>query len=364
MRRRPKEALTIARERHARFRKSLVLPPAPPYNDRGTKCNICVNECTIDYDGKGYCGVWVNRGGKLTPVAGRDKIVGFAYLDPHPTNCVATPVCPGASSEGYPKYTKTLGPEYGYYNLAVFLGGCSLSCLFCQNWEHKLLVSPRYRSQVRTLTLNELVEKALNPKITCVCYFGGDPTPHAPLLLIVTRRMLRERRKCCPDTPFRVCWETNGLANPQLMKAMATLSLATGGIVKIDWKAWTPSIYEALTGISGEKAIERLKTNTRIVAELATKRSSPPLLVVSILLVPGYVDAYEVRMISRYISGLMREYGIDIPLVLLGFHPEHLMSDLPTTSKKHAKEALQAAYEEGIKRVFIGNEWLLSSIEY
>ncbi|KSW12112.1 hypothetical protein CF15_04915 [Pyrodictium occultum] len=41
---------------------------------------------------------------------------------------------------------------------------------------------------------------------------------------------------------------------------------------------------------------------------------------VSILLVPGYVDAEEVRGIAGYIAGLMEEYGVNIPLVLLAFH--------------------------------------------
>jgi len=36
------------------------------------------------------------------------------------------------------------GPEYGFYNLAVFYGTCNFNCLFCQNWH--------FRENVKRLT--------------------------------------------------------------------------------------------------------------------------------------------------------------------------------------------------------------------
>ncbi len=350
----PSEALAVARRAHEEWRRLHGLPATPPRSPGGTPCRICVNECVIPRGGRGYCGVWVNRGGRLEPVAGRGRLAVYTYLDPLPTNCVATPVCPAATSEGYPVYTRTRGPEYGFYNLAVFLAGCPLDCLFCQNWEHKTLVSrgavePRY-----VMSVEELVERAMDPRVTCICYFGGDPTPHAPLLIEASRRILEEARKR-GQWPKRICWETDGLAHPSIVKAMARLSLESGGIVKIDWKAWTPSVYEALTGVDGERAVERLKTNTRIVAGMAGERPSPPLLVVSVLLVPGYVTPEEVEKIAGYVAGI----DPGTPMVLLAFHPDHRMKDLPPTSKRHAVEALRAARRAGLKRVFLGNEWLL-----
>ena len=350
---RPVEALEIARRAHVEWRTRHGLPAAPPRTRGGVPCKICVNECRIGVGERGYCGIWVNRRGVLEPLAGRRKLAVYTYLDPLPTNCVATPVCPAATSEGYPRYTFTKGPEVGYYNLAVFLAGCPLDCLFCQNWEHKTMitrgVSPKYVASVE-----ELVERAMDPKVTCVCYFGGDPTPHAPLLIEASRKIM-ERARREKQWPKRICWETDGLAHPSLMKAMARLSLESGGIVKIDWKAWTPAVYEALTGVSGEKAVERLKINVRLVAEMGRERPSPPLLVVSILLVPGYVTSSEVERIARYLA----EIDSSIPLVLLAFHPEHRLSDLPPTSRVHALNAYRSARRAGLKRVFIGNEWLL-----
>jgi len=288
---------------------------------------------------------------------GHGRLLAYTYLDPHPTNCTAGYVCPANTSRGYPRYTFTRGVERGYYNLAVFLLGCPLDCHFCQNPEHKLgLVGPRWRSYVKSI--DELVEEALDPRVTCICYFGGDPTPQMPLLIQASRRILEEAERR-GQWPKRICWETDGLAARPLLREAARLSLESGGIVKIDWKAWTPSIYEALTGASGEKALRRLAENTEMLAAMAAERPEPPLLVVSVLLVPGYVDAEEVRLIARHVAGLMTRYGVNIPMVLLGFHPDYRMRDLPPTSRRHALEAARAAREEGVKEVYIGNAWLL-----
>jgi len=359
LRSRPREALRVARERHRGWRLAAGLPGEPPRARGGVPCRLCVNECLIPRGGLGYCGVWrATPEGRLEPVAGRGRVVAFTYLDPHPTNCVAEPVCPGATGRGYPRYTRVRGPERGFYNLAVFAGGCPLDCVFCQNPEHKAMVAFGRPEPRHVLSIDELVERMLDPRVTCVCFFGGDPTPQMPFFIDAAARAYRLRRER-GMLPFRVCWETDGLASPPVLRRAAMLSLESGGIVKVDWKAWTPSVYEALTGVDGRRAVERLKANTRMVAAMAGERGEPPLLVVSVLLVPGYVDAGEVEAIAGYVAGLMEEYSVNIPMVLLAFHPAHRMRDLPPTSRRHAMEALEAARRAGVREVYLGNEWLL-----
>jgi pyruvate formate lyase activating enzyme len=304
--------------------------------------------------GVGYCGVISNKSGRLLPRAsdGGLRAIVHWYLDPHPTNCVATPVCPAATSAGYPVYTDTPGVERGRFNLAVFFAGCSLDCLFCQNWEHKtMLRDPNAPKR----TIDELVEAAMDPRVTCICFFGGDPTPHSQWALAAARRIASLAKR--EGVVKRICWETDGLASPGIMRTMASLSLKSGGIVKVDWKAWTPSIYEALTGGDGWKALRRLRENTAIISRMARERPEPPLLVVSILLVPGYVGPSEVYAIASYLATL----DPSPPVVLLGFHGELNMRDLPTTSWDHAERAVRAVRRAGIKEVYIGNEWLLSN---
>ncbi|MEM4035751.1 MAG: radical SAM protein [Fervidicoccaceae archaeon] len=351
---RPGEALSAAARSRERWRESAGLPPTPPRNRGGPRCAVCVNECSIPEGGLGFCGVWAKRGGALEPRAGRGALVAYTYLDPLPTNCVATPVCPAATSRGYPIYTKTRGAERGRFNLAVFLGGCNLDCFFCQNIDHKRAVSIKPSSRVcREMRVEELIEESSSDKITCVCFFGGDPTPHVPILLRYCAEVSRLAKES--GAVKRICWETNGLMAPNLMRVAARFSLESGGIVKIDWKAWTPSVYEALTGVDGERALERLRENARLVAEMAASRPEPPLLVISVLLVPGYVGPREVGAIASFAASLPAK----IPMVLLAFYPQHLMWDLPTTSKDHVEKAVEAAKRVGAEEVYVGNAWLV-----
>ncbi|MDK2383209.1 MAG: hypothetical protein QI199_00165 [Candidatus Korarchaeota archaeon] len=51
---------------------------------------------------------------------------------------------------------------------------------------------------------------------------------------------------------------------------------------------------------------------------------------------------------------------VNIPYVLMAFHPEHFASDLPLTRREFAEEAVvKVAKEQGLE-VYLGNEWLLS----
>jgi pyruvate formate lyase activating enzyme len=68
------------------------------------------------------------------------------------------------------------------------------------------------------------------------------------------------------------------------------------------------------------------------------------------------VDAEEVARISRFIAS----FNPNIPYSLLGFGPNFYMPDLPTTSERHATEALDAARDAGLNHVRLGNRHLLS----
>ncbi len=199
---------------------------------------------------------------------------------------------------------------------------------------------------------SEDLASAVTPRTSCVCYFGGDPGPQISHAIHASRLMI-ERAKSMGMRIFRVCWETNGLIAPEILDKVVELSLITGGNVKFDIKAWTPSIYKALTGADNRPVFE----NAKRIAKYLELRKDPPLFVVSTLLIPGYVDEYEVEMIANFIASL----DTSIPYRLLAFHPDYMLRDLPPTSKKHAEEAFRAAKRAGLENVSIGNVWLLGN---
>ncbi|MCS7232548.1 MAG: radical SAM protein [Synergistetes bacterium] len=336
----PEEAFPFVQEAHRESREKYHLPFPIPHDPLGLKCNLCANECQVPEGEVGFCGLRRNIGGRLIGPLSEEAKVSW-YLDPLPTNCVADWVCPAGTGCGYPQYAYKNGPEYGYYNLAVFFHACSLNCLFCQNWQFKEL---SLRSETRKV--EELVD-SVNFKVSCICFFGGDPSPQLPFAIKVSEKTLENTK----GRILRICWETNGLMNRELLKRVIELSLISGGCIKIDLKAWDKNLHVALTGISNERILD----NFAFIAQYIDRRPQVPLLIASTLLIPGYIDEREVEGIAKFIAQIDK----NIPYRLLAFYPHFYMSDLPLTSKELAYRCYDVAIKMGLKNVAIGNIHLL-----
>ena len=325
---------------HAKSRMEFDLPTQPPKDPQGVQCNFCVNECKIPQGKRGYCGLRGNKARKLFGGGKDEGNLGW-YYDPLPTNCVADWACAGGSKAGYPEFSYSSGLEYGYKNLAVFYQACSFNCLFCQNWHFRRDVYSK-----RKMTSEQLAD-CVDDRTSCICYFGGDPTPQIIHALETSKQALEKNRGAI----LRICWETNGAMNPSYLEKMADLSLKSGGCIKFDLKTYNENLNIALCGVTNRRTLE----NFKMLAEISKKRPDPPFLVASTLLVPGYVDAKEVSQIAHFVASLDK----DIPYALLAFHPQFHMTDLPTTSRRHAEECKLAAEKEGLTNVRIGNIHLL-----
>jgi pyruvate formate lyase activating enzyme len=325
---------------HDRSRRPYGLPLDPPRGEEGASCGLCMHGCKIPEGSCGFCGLRRARSGRITGGRPHEGNVSY-YYDGLPTNCVASFVCPAGTGCGYPRYSLAAGPEYGYKNLAVFYEACSFNCLYCQNYHFKERTSSLPRVHSRDLA------GAVDHRTTCICYFGGDPTPQVLHALKTSRLALKGRE----GGVLRICWETNGSARWRYLEMMAALSLDSGGCIKIDLKAWDNGIHRALCGVDNRQVLEnfqRLSRWTRL-------RPEPPLLIASTLLVPGYVDEVEVRELASFLARL----DPGIPYSLLAFHPMFFLTDLPPTSRSHALACLEAARRAGLRRVNLGNEHLL-----
>ena len=337
----PQAVEPIRMEAHRLSRSPFGLPPTVPSDPKGVVCTMCVNMCSIPEGGRSYCGLRTNRSGTLTGASPQRGKVSW-YYDPLPTNCVADWVCPGGTGAGYPEFAHRSGPEYGFRNLAVFYEGCSFDCLYCQNWSFR-----RHMDGQASVTPQELARYARD-NTSSICYFGGDPTPQLHHALSVSRLALRKQK----GRILRICWETNGSMDHRLLRRMADISLASGGCVKFDLKAWNEDLHKALCGVGNGRTLD----NFAYVASRIAERPDPPPLVASTLLVPGYIDEVEVREIAAFIASL----NPAIPYALLAFSPQFFMNDLPCTPRALADRCLAAAQGAGLERVRIGNVHLLS----
>ncbi len=134
----------------------------------------------------GFCGLVKNENGKLIRFVNSQEAIAEFYYNPHPTNCIASWIC-AASGKGYPKFSYCKGYEIGYYNLAVFYGSCNFNCLFCQNWHFKFLT---YNKKPK-ISASELANK-VNEKVSCICFFGGNPGPQILHAIKVSKLALKK----------------------------------------------------------------------------------------------------------------------------------------------------------------------------
>lgn len=328
-------------EKHRASRKRFNLPENIP-KDGEIKCVICVNKCSMAEGERGYCGIPVIQEGHLYHRAGNKKRAILQwYYDSLPTNCVADWVCPGCTGSGFPKYAYRRSAEFGYKNLAVFYEACNFNCLFCQNWHYK------YNSLSNNYVSSEELAAAVDEKTSCICFFGGDPAPQ----LLHSLQTCRVIKTIVKDRPFRFCWETNGSENQNLLKVIADLAFESGGCIKIDLKAYDKNLHKALTGSDNSQTIQNIKFLSSYIED----RREVPFLVVSTLLIPGYIDLKEIYSIASYLASLNK----DIPYALLAFYPQFYFSDLPITSRKQAIDSYEVAKKAGLTNVKIGNLHLL-----
>jgi len=171
----------------------------------------------------------------------------------------------------------------------------------------------------------------VDQKTSCICYFGGDPTPQILHAIKTSKIALKH----AGHRILRICWETNGSMQTPFLAMMADLSLRSGGCIKFDLKAWDERIHLALCGVTNQKTLD----NFRMLAKWTDQRPEPPLLIAS--------------------TGFISSLNPEIPYSLLAFYPQFYLNDLPTTSKSHAQRCKAVAEKAGLKNVRIGNVHLL-----
>ena len=323
---------------HLKARSRFNLPPVIPKG--GVQCTHCVNMCMPEDGKSGFCGMREARGEAIEQATGGAVLEW--YYDPLPTNCVAEFICPAGTDCGYPEYSRTKGPEYGYKNLAVFYGACNFSCLFCQNWHYRELAKAR-----KPIITAERLASKVDGRTSCICFFGGDPTPQIEHSIRTSELIMESGNQ------VRICYETNGSMNRKHLRRIASLSFESGGCIKFDLKAWNPALNRALCGTDNRWTLNNFRWLVDFQA--GQKNRGVPLLVASTLMIPGYVEKEEVAELSSFIASLDKR----IPYSLLAFSPSFEMADLPPINEKVAKECLDAAIAAGLKTVRLGNAHLV-----
>ena len=269
------------------------------------------------------------------PLPGAEEgLVAMGFYDDHPANCIASWQCPGTTGCGYPEHAVHQGLEQGCRNLAVFTAGCNFSCPFCQDWIHRTMQqtgSPRFT--------DEEILGWVDDRTTCVCFCGGTPD----IQLEAVTRISRKLRRRYSDRVMRICAETNLTAPWERLLPFAELVHASGGGLNIGLKAGTRAVHRALTGATNDHVWRNI--------EKLSSRFGPghpvPFIRASLLIVPGYVEEHEVRVVAWRLAAL----NPDLSLKLIAFLPRYRMTDLPAVEPAELAALAGVALECGVRRV-------------
>ena len=266
-------------------------------------------------------------------VTEKSKIPAMGFFDFHPCNCIGSWLCPGTTGSGYPLYAHSPQGDAGFKNLAVFFGGCSFDCLFCQDWIHKIMLE-----QQKPLFLIEEIVNWVDEMTSCVCFCGGTPDLYLRESILLSKK-LREKKKGI----LRICAELNLTGKIEDLIEFSGLVIKSGGGLNIGLKAGNDAIHHAITDVSNKTVWE----NLRKLHQVFGRGETIPFLRPSLLIIPGYVGVREAKTVAERLADI----DPDISLKLIGFLPRRYLRDLPPAADKDILMAAEAAREAGLKNV-------------
>ena len=178
----------------------------------------------------------------------------------------------------------------------VDVGGCSMRCLFCSEWDH--VVRPQQRPAVLLHAgwfLARLQERRRQGART-LSFVGGDPTVSLPAILAVLAQV--------PDAAWLpVVWNCNGWLSEAARRWLAPV-VATW---LVDVKFGNPACARRLAGIDGE----RNQLELRETLEFARHRG----LMLRHLVLPGHLDCCT-RPVLQWLA---RDFA-QVPLNVMGHY--------------------------------------------
>lgn len=278
-------------------------------DDGRVQCDVCPRFCKLRKGQRGLCFVRANQDDDIVLTTwGRSS--GFAVdpIEKKPLNhfLPGTPV------------------------LSFGTAGCNLACKFCQNWD--ISKSREMDVLMAKATPMMIAEQAKELGCRSVAYTYNDP--------IIFHEYAIDVAQACTELGIKNVAVTSGYVCPEPRSEFYHYMDA----VNVDLKAFTEQFYHKLTGSHLQPVldtIEYIKHETKVWMELTT------------LLIPGHNDSEtEIEEMSQWV---VEHLGPDVPMHFSAFHPEWKMMDVPSTPPQSVLRARQAAINNGVHYVYVGN---------
>ncbi len=275
---------------------------------RGTKCNLCPNNCILEEGETGDCNNRVNHKGKLYSIAYGNPCA--VHVDP---------------IEKKPLYHFVPSTKA----LSIATAGCNLSCMNCQNWS----ISQRSPKETKNKDLmpEDIIVQAEQHGISSIAYTYTEP--------ITFYEYTYDTSKLAKEKGIKNVMVTAGYIHEKPLRKLCQYMDAAN----VDLKSFSNNIYMKLNAGSLKPVLNTLKI----------MKEEGVWLEITNLIVPQWTD--DMDMIKKMCDWLYENGFQDNPLHFSRFYPTYKLNRLPSTPLSTLQEAREIALNAGLHYVYIGN---------
>ena len=275
--------------------------------DGRARCEVCAHRCVIKKGKKGICGVRENRGKEI--VLTTRGLVTSIQVD---------------QIEKKPLYHYLPGSK------SYSIGGvsCNFKCSFCQN--HSISFASVDDYPLKSVTGEKIVREALKSGCRSIAWTYNEPVLYLEFTV--------ETSKLARNNGLKSIYVTNGFFSPTSARIIGESIDAAN----IDIKAFRERFYRKVAGGHLEPVIRSCEyLKDRIHLEL------------TYLIIPTMNDDMEeIREFSQWVVDAL---GKETPVHFSRFHPDHRITNLPSTPLDTLERAAEVAERCGVEYIYLGN---------
>ena len=272
-------------------------------------CTACARYCELRKDQIGLCGIRGNINGDLELFVYGKVIAG--HVDPIEKKPV---------THYYP----------GTKIFSIATTGCNWLCKYCQNSD----ISQRRKVEGTDMTPEEVVETTIKYGAQGIAYTYNQPS--------IFIEFARDCGVIARKKGLINIFVSNGYDTPQTVKMMDEFL----DCITVDFKGSAePEFTRKFIGVPDPQPIFDtlidIRDKTKIHVEITD------------LIVPKVGDNLEyAKKLSKFVYD---EFGPEMPIHFLRFHPDYKMMDYESTPVKTLEKHYEVAKKIGLKYVYLGN---------
>jgi pyruvate formate lyase activating enzyme len=273
------------------------------------RCTACARYCEIKDGQIGLCGIRGNERSKLDLYVYGKVITG--HVDPIEKKPV-------------------IHYRPGTRIFSIATTGCNWLCRYCQNYD----ISQRRKVEGTDLTPQQVAQMALDYHSDGIAYTYNQPSI-----------FIEFARDCGIEAHKRGLFNifvSNGYDTPQTVKMMGEFL----DCITVDFKGSAdPEFTRRYIGVPDPKPIFDTLIEIRDKTKIHTE--------ITDLIVPQVGDSLEhAKKLAKF---LYDNFGPEMPIHFLRFHPDYKMMEFPSTPVKTLEKHYDVAKKEGLEYVYIGN---------